>query len=140
MNGPSRCRCQKGLSPVACSRHGTAARGVSRHGFATSASGCNARPTISAAAALTALGSVLGRKIGVAPEQQTDWFEVPNNWGLHRRSPGALKSPAIGEALKPLHRLEVKAREKFEAESVDYGKDLSTMEAAEGCSRGQGQD
>ena len=35
-----------------------------------------------------------------------------------------MKTPAIGEALKPLHRLEVKAREKFDAESVDYGKAL----------------
>ena len=35
-----------------------------------------------------------------------------------------MKTPAIGEALKPLHRLEVKAREKFDAEAVDYGKAL----------------
>jgi hypothetical protein len=34
-------------------------------------------PDYIAAAALSGLGAVLGRKIGVAPEQQTDWFEVP---------------------------------------------------------------
>ena len=74
--------------------------------------------------ALVALGSVLGRKIGIAPEMQTDWFEVPNLWGCAVGRPGAMKTPAIGEALKPLHRLEVKAREKYEAEGVDYGKAL----------------
>ena len=35
-----------------------------------------------------------------------------------------MKTPAIGEALKPLHRLEVKAREKYDAEAADYGKAL----------------
>ena len=74
--------------------------------------------------ALTALGSVLGRRIGIAPDRQTDWFEVPNLWQCAVGRPGAMKTPAIGEALKPLHRLEVKAREKYEAEAVDYGKAL----------------
>ena len=73
---------------------------------------------------LIALGSVLGRKIGIAPDRQTDWFEVPNLWQCAVGRPGAMKTPAIGEALKPLHRLEVKAREKYEAEAVDYGKAL----------------
>jgi Protein of unknown function (DUF3987) len=74
--------------------------------------------------ALTALGSVLGRRIGIAPDRQTDWFEVPNLWQCAVGRPGAMKTPAIGEALKPLHRLEVKAREKYEAEAVDHGKAL----------------
>ena len=74
--------------------------------------------------ALTALGSVLGRRIGIAPDRQTDWFEVPNLWQCAVGRPGAMKTPAIGEALKPLHRLEVKAREKYDAEAADYGKAL----------------
>jgi putative DNA primase/helicase len=74
--------------------------------------------------ALTALGSVLGRRIGIAPDRQTDWFEVPNLWQCAVGRPGAMKTPAIGEALKPLHRLEVNAREKYDAEVADYGKAL----------------
>jgi Protein of unknown function (DUF3987) len=74
--------------------------------------------------ALTALGSVLGRRIGIAPDRQTDWFEVPNLWQCAVGRPGAMKTPAIGEALKPLHRLEVKAREKYDAEAADYCKAL----------------
>jgi hypothetical protein len=73
-------------------------------------------------ASLTALGAALGLKIGIAPEQQTDWFEVPNNWSCIVGRPGDMKSPAIGEALKPLHRLEVRAREVFDAESAEYDK------------------
>jgi Protein of unknown function (DUF3987) len=89
--------------------------------------------------ALTALGSVLGRRIGIAPDRQTDWFEVPNLWQCAVGRPGAMKTPAIGEALKPLHRLEVKAREKYDAEAADYGKALSEwklrMDAAEAKAR-----
>ena len=81
-------------------------------------------PDYIGAAALTALGAALGRKIGVAPEQQTDWFEVPNNWCCIVGRPGDLKSPAIGEALKPLHRLEVEARKTFDGDLEAYAKDL----------------
>ena len=81
-------------------------------------------PDYIAAAALTGLGAVLGRKLGVAPEQQTDWYEVPNNWCCIVGRPGDLKSPAIGEALKPLHRLEVDARKTFDADVGAYEKDL----------------
>ena len=54
---------------------------------------------------------VLGRKIGVRPQRRTDWIEVPNLWGCIVGRPGAMKSPAMGEALKPLNRLDAKARE-----------------------------
>jgi Protein of unknown function (DUF3987) len=38
-------------------------------------------PDYIATAALVGLGAVLGRKVGIRPQQQTDWFEVPNRWG-----------------------------------------------------------
>lgn len=60
---------------------------------------------------LVGLGSVLGRKIGIRPMQRTDWIEVPNLWGCIVGRPGTMKSPAMGEALKPLHRLDAEARE-----------------------------
>ncbi len=62
-------------------------------------------PDYVAVTALTALGSLLGRKVGIAPEQKTDWYEVPNLWACCVGRPGLMKSPAIGEALKPLQRL-----------------------------------
>lgn len=80
-------------------------------------------PDYVAAAALVALGSVLGRKIGIAPQQQTDWLEVANLWGCCVGRPGVMKTPAIGEALKPLHRLEVKAREAYDAHFAEYDKE-----------------
>jgi putative DNA primase/helicase len=79
-------------------------------------------PDYVGAAALVALGSVLGRKVGIRPQRKTDWFEVANLWGLIVGRPGVLKSPAIHEALKPLHRLEAKAAEAFDRERVEYLK------------------
>ena len=79
-------------------------------------------PDYVAVAALVALGSVLGRKIGIAPQQRTDWFEVPNLWGCIVGRPGSMKSPAINEALKPLHRLEIKAREAHDLDLAEHEK------------------
>ena len=77
-------------------------------------------PDYVAVTALTALGSLLGRKVGIAPEQHTDWHEVTNLWACCVGRPGLMKSPAIGEALKPLQRLEAKAREEHEAWLAKY--------------------
>ncbi len=65
--------------------------------------------------AMVALGAVLGRKIAIHPESKTDWFEVPNLWGLVIGPPGAMKSPAMREAMKPIRRLEAQARTNNEA-------------------------
>lgn len=70
--------------------------------------------------AILALGSVLGRKVAIRPKSKTDWFEVPNLWGCIVGRPGAMKSPAMAEALKPLHRLEAEARKANEAAARDY--------------------
>ena len=77
-------------------------------------------PDYVAVAALTALGSVIGRRIGIKPQQKTDWVEVPNVWGLFIGRPGMLKSPAMMEALKPIHRLEAAAAKENQAAQEEY--------------------
>jgi putative DNA primase/helicase len=69
-------------------------------------------PDFVAVAALVALGSVIGRRIGIRPQRHNDWLEVPNQWGCVIGRPGVMKSPAVEEALKPLKRLEANAREE----------------------------
>jgi hypothetical protein len=61
--------------------------------------------------ALLLLGSILGRKIAVRPEQHTNWSEPANVWGCIVAPPGALKSPAIREVFAPLHEMESEAHE-----------------------------
>jgi hypothetical protein len=70
--------------------------------------------------AMVAMGSLIGRRIGVRPQARTDWTEVANLWGCVVGRPGMLKSPAMQEALKPLNRIEAKAREANEGAQKDY--------------------
>lgn len=70
--------------------------------------------------AIIALGSVIGRQIGIRPKRRDDWTEYPNLWGAIVGSPGALKSPAISRALEPLQRLEALSRESHERELENW--------------------
>jgi hypothetical protein len=74
--------------------------------------------------ALVALGSVLGRKIGMRPKRKDDWMEVPNIWGGIVGRPGMMKSPAMGEALKPLNWLDGKAREGHSVELKAHASEV----------------
>jgi putative DNA primase/helicase len=70
--------------------------------------------------ATVAMGSLIGRRVGVRPQAKTDWIEVGNLWGCIVGRPGMLKSPAMREALKPLNRIEAKAREANDEVRSDY--------------------
>lgn len=75
----------------------------------------NCPPDIVAIPAMVAAGSLVGRRVGIRPQQRTDWTEVGNLWGCVVARPGSLKSPAANEALAPLRRLEALAAEQNEA-------------------------
>jgi putative DNA primase/helicase len=63
-------------------------------------------PDFPAVGAVVAISSLIGARAVVAPKARDDWRVVPNLWGLIVGRPGVMKSPALGEVLKPLHRLE----------------------------------
>src|SRR6516225_1315683 len=84
-------------------------------------------PDYVAVTVLTALGSLIGRRVGIKPQQKTDWIEVPNVWGMFIGRPGMLKSPAMGEALKPLHHLEAKAVKDYEVARRAYEADIEAF-------------
>jgi hypothetical protein len=73
-----------------------------------------------AIAALVAMGSLVGPRIGVRPLRRDNWCEVPNLWGCIVGRPGALKSPAMSEALAPLHRLDQEAQKRNEASLKEF--------------------
>lgn len=77
-------------------------------------------PDYVAIPAIAVLGAIVGCKIGIRPQRRTDWIEVPNFWAAIIGRPGMLKSPAIAEALKPLHRLEQDAREDNDLQMKGY--------------------
>lgn len=83
-------------------------------------------PEYVAIPAMVAAATVVGRKVAIRPKQHDDWREVPNLWGCIIGRPGVLKSPAIGQALKPLGRLAALADEQFQFEKAEF--DAANME------------
>ena len=82
---------------------------------------------ITSPSAIVALGSVIGCRVGIKPQRNTDWIEVPNVLGGFIGRPGMLKSPAMQEALKPLHRLEAEAAKENEVAREAYTAGLSAF-------------
>ncbi len=85
-------------------------------------------PDFTAVGAVTALSSLIGARAVVAPKQRDDWRVVPNLWGLIVGRPGVMKSPALGEVLKPLHRLESAERELWQAAHEAWALDTKVAE------------
>jgi putative DNA primase/helicase len=85
--------------------------------------------------AFVALGSVLGRKLAIRPQRKTDWAEVPNLWGCIVGRPGMLKSPAMAEALKSLHRLETAAREAHANAQAAHARELELFKLKSDAAR-----
>ncbi|WP_162567557.1 YfjI family protein [Variovorax sp. SRS16] len=81
-----------------------------------------------AVGAVTAISSLIGARAVVQPKAKDDWQVVPNLWGLIIGNPGVMKSPALSETLRPLNRLEAKAREAFEAERESWDLDVKVAE------------
>jgi hypothetical protein len=71
-------------------------------------------PDYPAVAAMIALATVVGRRVGIRPKRRDDWLVVPNLWGGVVGRPGVLKTPAIQEPLNPLWRLEYEAGRAYE--------------------------
>ena len=78
------------------------------------------RPDFFAVAAMTALGSVIGRKIGIRMKSQDDWTEYANVWGCIVGDPSAMKSPAQREALSPFKLLQVNADQMHQEAMQQY--------------------
>jgi Protein of unknown function (DUF3987) len=85
------------------------------------------QPDYPAITAMTALGAILGRKIAIKPQMKTDWIEIPNIWGAFIGPPGMLKSPAMNEALRPIHRLEAEAVRNNEIAQQAYSAGLDAF-------------
>lgn len=83
--------------------------------------------------AIVALGAAVGRRVCVRPQQETDWTEAPNLWGIIVGRPGTMKSPAMTEALRPLNRIEAQARESGQeaAREFEAAKELHHLKLAD---------
>lgn len=85
-------------------------------------------PDMLAATAMVGAGSILGNRIGVRPQENSDWTECPNLWGMIVGRPGTMKSPAMSQALAPLRRLQAQAREVHAKAMTRHARDMEAHE------------
>ena len=86
-------------------------------------------PEFIAAAALVALGSIIGARCAIKPKARDSWLIVPNLWGGIVGDPSAKKSPAWGAALKPLDRLIAKALDEHRSALAEYETERVVFDA-----------
>ena len=89
-----------------------------------------------AAAAMVALGSVIGARCSMQPKSKDTWRVVPNLWGGVIGDPSEKKSPAISAGMRPLDYLILRAAEihkhelnKYESEKIVYDAKTEALEA-----------
>lgn len=87
-------------------------------------------PDFTAVGAVVALSSLIGARAVVSPKAHDDWRVVPNLWGLIVGRPGVMKSPALSEVLKPLHRLESTEREQWKSAHEAWELDCTVANMA----------
>lgn len=73
-------------------------------------------PDYPAVGAVVALGSLIGRKVGIRPKRHDDWIVVSNLWGMVVGRPGLLKTPAVEQGTAPLNRLVAQANARHQSE------------------------
>lgn len=86
------------------------------------------RPDFAAVAAMAALGSLIGRRVGIRLKQHDDWTEYANVWGVLIGPPSALKSPAMNEAMGPFKSLQAIADAEYDDAMEEYKEELKTYE------------
>ena len=91
-----------------------------------------------ATASVVMAGSVIGAGCGIKPKRQDDWLVIPNLWGGAVCRPSVLlKSPAIEQALSPLAKLEIAAKENHESGLDVYETELACHKAKKEALQGE---
>lgn len=87
-------------------------------------------PDFPAVGAIVGLSSLIGARAVIQPKARDDWQVVPNLWGACIGRPGVKKSPALSEALKPLHRLQAAEQERWTLLHAEWELDAKVSELA----------
>jgi len=82
-----------------------------------------------AAAMLVMTSSIIGAGCGIRPKKKDDWLVIPNLWGGVVGRPSMMKTPAIGEAMKPMDALSTAAKLAFDGVEKGHRADLEGFKA-----------
>ncbi|EIJ36226.1 YfjI family protein [Thiothrix nivea] len=99
----------------------------------------NCPPDYVAVSVLAGLATVIGRKIGVRPQENTDWTETANLWALVIGRPGVMKSPSMSAALKPLKALIARANAEHQQNAAQHKADALVRDMRAKAAQAQAQ-
>jgi putative DNA primase/helicase len=99
----------------------------------------NCPPDYVAVSVLAGLATVIGRKIGVRPQENTDWTEAANLWALVIGRPGVMKSPSMSAALKPVKALIARATSEFQQAEAQHKADALVKDMRAKAAQAQAQ-
>ncbi len=85
-------------------------------------------PDFVGGALIVAVSTVVGRKFTVYPKQHDDWMVIPNQWAFIIGRPSATKTPALKQALRPLHALESRERNQHGQAEAQYKASSELLE------------
>ena len=77
---------------------------------------------------LVGTAMLVARKIKIKCQARTDWEERANLWALIVGRPGAMKSPAMAQALAPLERMEARAAAEHQKDMEAFKVELLAHE------------
>lgn len=93
------------------------------------------RPEFAAVPVMAALGSVIGRRLGIRLKRHDDWTEYANVWGALIGPPSALKSPAMRDGLRPFKALQVAADVQHAKEAEAHAQALEGFKLRKDAAR-----
>ncbi len=82
-------------------------------------------PDFPAVTAMSAVGSLLGRRLGVRLKAKDDWTEFGNVWAISVGLSSALKSPGMRAAMSQLRRLQAGEDEKADRADLIHKSELA---------------
>jgi putative DNA primase/helicase len=85
-------------------------------------------PDYVAVSMMAALGTVIGRRVGIRPKKEDNWTEFANLWGMIIGRPSMKKSPAMQAGFAGLRKLEKKAAANLIEEQKQYQQDCVLAE------------
>lgn len=86
-------------------------------------------PDFVAVVGLVALAGALGNRATICPKQlDSHWEVVPNLWGAIIGRPSAMKSPAMGEAIAPLHAMGDELRKQHKQDMIEHSVDSELID------------
>jgi putative DNA primase/helicase len=86
-------------------------------------------PEFGAVGAMVGLAAMIGRGVAIRPKRRDDWTVVPNLWGAVIGRPGALKSPALDQMVKPIRNIEAAARTEYESAHSDWELEAAIVDS-----------